>query len=296
MQLQKLGLKPGIYFGLPDEQYHKDPALSRGGIQHLITHYYDYYENSVLNPKYTPSTATDSMEFGRLCHMKLLEPGNFDATYRPALSAYEAKRRPLSTSLWESIQSSMDMLRLVAPNYIAKGFPEVTIVWEDPGTGLLMRARIDYLRTFGCLDYKRCADIDPNKLGWHILRYGYDLQAKLYSDGLAEIKRLLANEPGRLVIQGDVDKKWLHALSQDEDNEFLFLFQRSTPPYVYRFYWLDKEIMDNAGVIIDSGKGIYLDCVKRFGLKNWPPGNSEPEEFSIYHMPRRAFDRGAKPL
>ncbi len=296
-KIQPTGLATGIYFGLADHIYHKDPALSRGGLQKLLTHYYDYYISSPLNPKYKPSASTPAMELGTLRHVRLLEPERFSAEFRHAMTGYDSTKRPIATSLWDGVNESMDMLRLVEPRYFRKGMPEVTIVWLDPETGLRMRARIDYLRTFGCLDYKGCADIDPNKLGWHINKYAYDLQAKLYVDGVAEIKKLLnlPDRKERMVIWGEHDPEWLEAFAKDPDNGFMFLFQRSTPPYVYRFYEFENEIYENAGAVIRDAKQIYLECLENFGITDWPPGDADPQEFSIYHLPRRIFDKGARP-
>lgn len=70
----------GIYFGMSEEVYHADPALSASGIRNLLISPLDYWINSPLNPEYE-DRKTDSMVAGTAFHRRLLEPERFAELY-----------------------------------------------------------------------------------------------------------------------------------------------------------------------------------------------------------------------
>lgn len=289
-KIQPAGLPVGIYFDLPEEDYHNDPALSHGGLAKLLSHPYDYFESSPLNPKRVNKT-TKGMEFGTLSHMLLLQPERFANEYRSPFGAYEEGKIILNHKLWDQLQESMLLLETAREKYFTKGMPEVTIVWLDRETGLKMRIRIDWLRVFGGIDYKRCQSIQKAELGYYIADYTCDIQARLYSDGIKEIKRLLNHFPDAVTIQGEVDPDWLNAFKLHPESEFGFLFQRSVAPFVYKLHTFNREILDNAAIDIDGAKKVYLDSLEKWGAENWPAGDDEPEELTMFHLPRKITQR-----
>jgi hypothetical protein len=77
--------EPGIWFGLPEETYHSDPALSSSGIRNLLVSPLDYWVNSHMNPDYVDEK-TDAMVTGTAFHRRLLEPERFAQIYACAPS------------------------------------------------------------------------------------------------------------------------------------------------------------------------------------------------------------------
>lgn len=77
------GKEPGIYFGLPEDEYHADPALSSSGIRKLLTSPLDFWVNSPLNPGYVDEK-TEAMIVGTAFHRRLLEPARFAEMYATA--------------------------------------------------------------------------------------------------------------------------------------------------------------------------------------------------------------------
>ena len=71
---------PGIWFGLPEEEYHADPALSSSGIRNLLISPLDYWASSRLNPDYVDEK-TEAMITGTAFHRRLLEPVRFADMY-----------------------------------------------------------------------------------------------------------------------------------------------------------------------------------------------------------------------
>src|SRR3982750_1829488 len=76
------GLKPGIYFGLAAELYHKDTALSRSDLVNLLDTPNSYWVNSWMNKNRPARIATDPMEYGEAFHTLLFEPEKFNRTYQ----------------------------------------------------------------------------------------------------------------------------------------------------------------------------------------------------------------------
>lgn len=287
-------LEPGIYFNLSEHLYHADPALSHGGMVDLLIHPLQYWENGPLNP-HREFKETDAMLFGKRCHQLLLEPDNFFKEYAvQGGKDFNAKKRFITRNDFRNISDSVDMIKSVpsAYEYFTNGYAEVSIIWDDPETGIRLRARIDWLRSFGGIDYKRAKNIENNPLGWTISDFGYDIQAALYVDGIKEIKRLLKKR--KVKAFGLHDSKWLDKFIADEDALFCFFFQRSTRPYVFRILSFDEEIMNNARQRVYEAKHIYKANIEAFGTDKWPAGSAEPEEFSVYNLPRRIFDQGVK--
>lgn len=72
---------PGIYFGLPEEGYHKDPSLSASGIKDLDVSLLTYWTNSVLNPNREDKNSKP-MTAGKALHKLIIEGlGPFSKAY-----------------------------------------------------------------------------------------------------------------------------------------------------------------------------------------------------------------------
>lgn len=291
---QPIGLQEGIYFNLDEADYHNDPALSHSGMVKLLESPLDYWEKSPLNPNRRLFERTDAMMFGHYCHMLLLEKKRFFQKY--AVSGMRADPRThtyLSKSTYRDVADSVDMIRKVkyADDHFKNGYPEVSIFWRDPATGIMLRIRVDYLRTFGAVDYKRIKSINRNTIGGAICDHGYDIQWVLYTEGITRIKQLLRE--GKAKVFGDVDAEWLKAFIEDPDVIFRLFFQRSMKPYVWRlFKTLDDEILELARVDTRRAIEIYKEHIEKHGTDEWPAGSAEAEDFSIYHIPKRIYDRG----
>lgn len=81
--------EPGIYFGMSEDEYHADPALSNSGIGHLLISPLDYWVNSRMNPDYVDEK-TAAMIAGTAFHRRLLEPARYERLYGilPSIADY----------------------------------------------------------------------------------------------------------------------------------------------------------------------------------------------------------------
>lgn len=77
-------LADGIYFGLPEESYHADPALGSTSLKSLVDNAPDFWWESWMNPNREPDTDTPAKAFGRAVHKCVLEGRKaFQEVYAP---------------------------------------------------------------------------------------------------------------------------------------------------------------------------------------------------------------------
>lgn len=290
---QPEGLHPGLYFDLDEDTYHRDTAFSHSGMRKILTHPYDYWYYSPLNP-HRNFKVTEAMLFGKMCHMYLLQPELFFNTYAVPGMGYKPDRKLISRSDFAKIEEAVQILKdhPEISQYFQKGFAEVSIFWICPRTGIRLKMRIDYLRIFGIIDLKRNKEIEDDPLGWAIEAHGYDIQAELYQQGLRIIRRMLKTKKAN--VYGCPDKNWLKEFINCEDISFVFLFQRSVAPYVFRVIEFEEDVEENARVCIDCAIDRYKENIEKYGSNEWPAGNAKPEKMGSYHLPRKVFNRASR--
>jgi PDDEXK-like domain of unknown function (DUF3799) len=66
---------------------------------------------------------------------------------------------------------------------LCKGEPEQAVLWTNPETGELCKARADWVRENFLTDLKTTADASPAAFARSIVNYRYDLQAAHYLEG-----------------------------------------------------------------------------------------------------------------
>lgn len=288
------GFEPGIYFNMVDDDYHKDKALSRGGMLKILEiGWLGYWIESPLNPAWKRNKEpTDAMKFGIYSEELLLDEKAFMRKYNCTSAGYNPKKQMINKTVFDKVKESVAEIKAVPGAYemFTDGYPQVTIIVIDPATGVRLRIRVDYLRVFGGIDYKRCANLQLNPLGWHIIRYGYDLQESLYSYVIMLAKQQL--RAGTLKAFGDVDSLWLAKFMTDSRCIFRLFFQRSDRPFIFDIYRFDKMTQDNAAQHVREAIAIYRRSLELYGVARPPAGTSETKEFNFYHLPRRAIDRG----
>jgi exodeoxyribonuclease VIII len=203
-------LPPGVYKDIPAEQYHALPYVSSS-----------FLKKFRKNPAAALLPEEDKACFalGGASHAYSLEG---DAAF---LSQYivmpsDAPKRPTSTQInakkpsdetvkaidwWDKFEKAnagkilltADQAAAVfgidkslkshplASMLLKRGNPELTLIWDDPGTGLRCKARIDLNpERRALIDYKTCADVA--KFDRQMVTLNYDIQAGHYSIGAVE--------------------------------------------------------------------------------------------------------------
>lgn len=297
MAEQPKGIPEGIYFNLSNEDYHADPALSHSGMTKVLISWPDYWVSSCHNPKRAPFKQTDAMRFGELSSMLLTQPKLFYKKYNTF-----NKEKPnlkglyLSSIEWADVKESVDAILKVkaGKDHFSHGHAEVSIFWRDPGTGIMLRARVDYLHIFGCIDYKRIADLNNYSVGYYVKKYGLDIQAFHYLEAVKAARKMLKAMSDydlmMLSMRELVDEHWLTDFRDDTDLLFRFVFQRSKSPYIWEFRELTDDVFIEGGHAVFEAIKKYNYGLKTFGLGLPPMGEEKIKDITRFHVPRRDYD------
>jgi hypothetical protein len=76
----------------------------------------------------------------------------------------------------------------LAAKLLVGGEPERTLIWEDPETGVMCRAKVDWLRGSGMVDLKTAESAAPDALSKAAHNYGYAVQAPFYLRGFRALR------------------------------------------------------------------------------------------------------------
>lgn len=262
---------PGVY-EISAAEYLADPipggSLSSSGARKLLP------PNCPARFKYeldNPPEPTEAMQLGTAAHRVMLGTGaeiapidakdyKTKAAQQAKKEAIEAGKIPLLPAEHDRVAAMADALRrshaaaLFHPN---TGKAEQALFWKDPGTGIIRRALIDFLRQAeadGRLivpDYKTAAKADEESIRKAVYRYGYHLQGAWYADGV-------------------------RALGLAEEVPVVLVVQETTPPYLVNAVQIDDPAMRIGRWKNAEAIGLYAEC-RATGV--WP-GYSSRIEFT----------------
>lgn len=297
MVKQPQGIPEGIYFNLSNEDYHNDPALSHSGMTKVLVSWPDYWTSSSLNPSRKKYNQTPAMKFGERSGMLLLQPDLFHKSYNThGKSGFNAKALYLSSVEWNELNESVDGIREIeiGRQHFTDGYAEVSIFFRDRDTGIMQRARIDYLRHFGGIDFKRIKAVNNYEIGRAVKNQGLDIQNFLYLEAIKAARLMLARlnetELQSLADRERVDIDWLRAFRDDTDLLFRFLFQRSEAPYIWEFRELENEVLLEGAHAVFTAIKRYKAGLEKYGVGKPPLGHDTVRTVSQYHVPRRDYD------
>jgi len=129
---------------------------------------------------------------------------------------------------------------------------EHSFFWEDPDTGIMLRARFDAVKLAGRVvitDFKSAAHADPEGFAKAAANYRYHWQGVWYAQGVT------------------------HTLG-DADPRFLFVAQEKEPPYLVGIYELPWEAIEAAQADIARARREYARCVEAGEWPGYQPGQA----------------------
>lgn len=240
----------GVYPGVSDADYHADKGtLSASGAKLLLPPSTPaHYRWAMENPR-EPKPAFD---FGHLVHKLVLGEGadvavidapdwRGKAAREARDEAYAAGRIPV---LQAEFRDGLDMARAVdghpvAAALFADGDPEVSLYATDPGTGVGMRARPDWMTMrdgrLWLVDLKTSVTAEPAGFARKAADYGYHVQAAWY----CHVVRLLELDPSPA---------------------FVFVVVEKAAPYLVSVTEFDAEAMETGRVLMGQALRIYRAC------------------------------------
>lgn len=208
------------------------------------------------------SEPTPALIIGQALHCKLLTPENFDNEFvilpnvdkrtkegREVLERVLAKgqgktqitAKDMGTviGMWESVMSNPTAVRLL------DGMHETPYFWADDLTAELCKCRTDCETDIGemhlIVDVKTCQDADDASFMRDALKYGYDVQAAMYRDGVKAVT--------------------------NQDSLFVFIAVEKSAPYAVNILQMDEGFMAYGQDRYRELLGKYHECKKR---DQWP--------------------------
>ena len=266
--------EPGLYPGIPADDYHRDPvaggSLSSSGARALLPPSCPARYRHDQDHGQTPKRHYD---IGHLAHKLVLGEGNsiaiIDAgdwrTKAAKTERDEAREAGQIPVLIEEYRQVAAMANAINEHPIAaalfnhdNGAPEQTLVWRDQTTGVMCRARYDWLPNpnggrLVLADYKTCASAEPEQLRKAMATHGYHVQAAWYLTAAREV--LAAQDPG-----------------------FVFVCQEKTPPYLVTIFEPDSIALRIGLAMSNRARAIYAHCVE---TGRWPAYSDDVELLAL---------------
>lgn len=275
-------LEPGIYFGLDENVYHADRAISRSNIVDVLDTPNTYWKNSWMNPERKAGKMSDPMKYGSAFDCLMFEPKLFEQKYQVVpIDTWAEDKIKISYEDYFKIVNSIKVLRAGKDSrlFLSGGMPQVTIVFD--WRGRRYRTRHDYFTPVQSADFKTTRSLKERHLKSAFDEYGYDIQLALYRMSRKIFKeQFLA---GKANIYGNVDPMFFDRFMADEINEFTFIFQRSSAPFPFEALFPEDDT-ENSGIDkIIRADAIFEKNLTRYGLKEWPVCEGKLRGFSMFY-------------
>ncbi|MHC3392054.1 PD-(D/E)XK nuclease-like domain-containing protein [Streptomyces lavendulocolor] len=252
--------EPGIYPDLSIEEYHADRgSLSSSGARRLLPPscpaLFRYEQDHPQPPRraFDMGTAAHRLVLGDGPELVAVDADDWrtKAARAERDEVYAAGGVPLLAAEYDQVHAMADALRrhpvasaLFAPG---SGRPEQSMFWRDAPTGVMRRARLDWLpdpRDGRLLvpDYKTTRDASPEGLARAVDTYGYHQQAAWYLDAV-------------------------RALGLDDRPAFLLVCQEKQAPYLVTVVELDALALRIGAAKNRRAIETYARCVES---GRWP--------------------------
>lgn len=277
--------EPGIYFGMPDAEYHEDPALGSSAKKKLLGDPAAYWWESPLNPLKEDREETPSIIRGRAVHKFVLEGREaFDSAYGRCLHKGSIKagiaereemkaggKHPLVSKDYDRFVAAGTVIRLnpEIANAFSGGMSEVSVfstVMVD-GEEVRIKGRWDYCKVRAISDLKTHDPMDglSFEASCHraMKQRGHALQAKDYLNLRAAVPQFLADG----MIYGDHDHEWLAKVAAAKEYAFVLCFwaSKGAPLTWGGVFSPNNPKMKDAQIDIESALRRYVDFRREFG-------------------------------
>lgn len=278
-------LEPGIYFDLPDEVYFDEPALSRSDIVALLDTPNTYWKNSWMNPDRKKRKTSDAMDYGSAFDCLMFTPKLFEQKYQVVpIDAWAEHKEKISYADYFAIIESIKVLRGAkeSKRWLSGGLPQVTIVFEEYGRRF--RTRHDYFTPVLSTDFKTARALHDEHLKRAFREYGYDIQLRLYKRARERFKEQYA--AGKASPYGEVPIEFFRKFIEADINEFIFIFQRSTPPHPFESKFPEDDTEENGLHRIEKAMRIFEKNWAQYGTSEWPVCDGKTKSFSMFYGTR----------
>ena len=233
---------------ISNDAYRQKPGVSASDLK-LMMKSMATYKYAKEHPE---ETDTPAFLFGRAYHKLMLEPDDFEkefivspkfdrrtkegkAAYEKFLQDAEGKDVIDEETYQKLLEMQIALYKTPFVKFLIKGEHEKSFFWVDEETKMACKCRPD---SFGevkgeyvCVDLKTTKDAETDKFMRDAVKFGYDIQAYHYCQGLKN--------------------------AYGHDFKFLFIAQEKTAPYLVNVLEADEYFMR-------SGKELRTELLKKF--------------------------------
>lgn len=275
---------------LSNEEYHADPAIGSSGIKAFKECPFIYYDN-YLSPNKPAFDESKTTRIGSFAHIRLLEPEKFKREFivSPEFSIVNKgkineKKTPMNGNhtdwkefnanalaqgkkaiLFSDFYNIENMARMImksklASSMLMNGQEEMSFFAKDTETGLMLKARPDYLVKLPnegvvIVDYKTTTiSMKPRKQSNHAYGLGRHIQAAHH-------------------------KKVTEMATGGQVSRVVYVTQMQERPWLIRYFNMPLHSIERGNNEIHNYLSLMADCVAQ---NEWP---SYPEEIEDYVEP-----------
>ncbi|UIJ43760.1 PD-(D/E)XK nuclease-like domain-containing protein [Sphingomonas cannabina] len=293
---------PGAYPNIDAEDYHRNPdllpapSLSSTGAKTLLNKSpYHFWFDSPMNPDRPPEEGKPHFSIGKAAHDMLLlserwpehyhvlpedyrapsqRTVNFTDDQLAAIDAEQAGKTILRHADAEAVCAVAAAIRRngLAMATLTNGVTEETLAWQDPETGVWLRARPDFrpnsivehrdVMVVSDLKFVAPTNASPDGFKRAIANFGYHQSAAFYADGIK-------------AVYGHYPTHWVHVVVEKE------------PPYCVALYELPAED-------IERGRWLNRQAIRKFAeclsADRWPGYADEPAQVGLPVWARKRID------
>lgn len=246
--------------------YHEHPAVNRSTLWTIHTEGPFAYK---WNRDQGERKVTDSMNLGTAIHAAILEPPE---EFTSLVAVYDGTRRGKDWEAFRDKHEGLGMVILTATQYkrvnvirefidrhpnvrdlFKTGEPEVSLFWNDQGTGWPCKSRPDWLDVSGkqIIDVKTTSDISDRGLSRSVRQFGAHLQASMALQACAALDYPI------------------------EDYYLLFVSTVGAPAIKLRR--MPISAIDDGYTIFRDAMSVYVECSTS---DSWPIPTLEPNELN----------------
>jgi hypothetical protein len=284
----------GAYPDVDTADYHRNPnllpgpSLSSSGAKVLLGKSpFHFWFDSPLNPNRPPESDKPHFNVGKAAHdlvllsdrwpehYHVLPEGFSRAATKKFADAIEeadaAAESGLTVLKHEEAQTVEAVAAAIQRNELAvatlsNGVTEETLCWQDPRTGVWLRARPDFrpnsiiekrdVMVVSDLKFVAATNATPEGFAKSIHQFGYHQSAAFYSDGIK-------------AVYGHYPTHWVHVVVEKDPPHCVALYELPGED-IERGRWLNRKAIDLFARCLDRDEWPgYADDPKPVGLPTW---------------------------
>lgn len=246
---------------MTEREYRQHPAISRSELWRMSESpaKFKWFKDH-------PPEPTPALTFGQVVHKLILQPETFEDDFailtdvdrrtkvgKEAFDAFLNRLDGRTAIIQSDYEKAQEMASAVFQNRLAASIledrhdiailssqHEVPFFWTDPDTGEQCKCRCDALTVIDdrivIVDYKTAGSAKTDVFNQSIYKYGYHLQAAMYSEGV------------------------MRAMDLEYRPEFWFVVQEKSAPYAVNVVTIPETVMQAGIDVYREYLGIYHQC------------------------------------